>query len=123
MSTQRKALGDWGERVAVQYLQEKSYAILARNWKTRLGELDIVAKDRATIVFIEVKTRTSARYGYAEESVTAQKQRTLRQLAEMFLRAAHQPAAQYRIDVVAIMPTVPGQPPEIRHIVDAVSGI
>lgn len=122
MNTKRKELGAWGERVTVQYLQEHGYVILARNWKTKLGELDIVAKDRATIVFVEVKTRATGRYGYAEESVTATKRHTLRRLAELFLRAIQQSGTRYRIDVVAIMPAISGQP-EIRHIEDAVSGI
>ncbi len=122
MSQHRKALGAWGENVAVQYLQENGYTILARNWKTKLGELDIVAQNRATIVCVEVKTRAASRYGhYPEESVTREKQRTLRQLAELFLRATHQPSARYRIDVIAIMLKDSG-PPEIHHIQDAVQG-
>ncbi len=123
MSSSRKALGAWGENVAVQYLQEKGYRILARNWKTKLGELDIVAQDRATIVCVEVKTRMTAAYGYAEESVTPKKQYTLRRLAELFLRATHQPIAHYRIDVLAIMPGGSGGAPEVRHIIDAVRGV
>ncbi len=123
MTMDRKALGAWGEQTAAQYLQEKGYAILARNWKTKLGELDIVAKDRATIVCVEVKTRATDRYGYAEESVTREKQRTLRRLAEQFVRATHQPSIRYRIDVIAIMPNTIGGPPEIRHIKDAVRDI
>lgn len=120
MGSARKELGAWGEEVATQYLMEKGYRILARNWKTKMGEVDIVAEDRVTIVFVEVKTRQSTRYGYAEEAVGFKKQQTLRQLARSYLRYTHQDGAHYRIDVIAIMPALVGAPPEIRHIIDAV---
>lgn len=120
MSTEKKELGAWGENVAVQYLQEKGYRILARNWKTKLGELDIVARLGATVVFVEVKTRTASPYGYPEDSVTRDKQRTLRALAQIYLRAIHQLGVQYRIDVLAISTRFDGRPAEILHLKDAV---
>ncbi|MGC8781941.1 MAG: YraN family protein, partial [Anaerolineae bacterium] len=88
---ERRAIGKQGEDRAVAYLEQLGYAILARNWRTRRGELDIVARDGECLVFVEVRTRRSGRraaapaLGAAEESVTPRKQRQLAAMADEYL--------------------------------------
>jgi putative endonuclease len=65
----RKQIGQLGEDKAVQFLKVKGYSILHRNYRTRFGELDIVCQDQHSLVFIEVKTRTSIKFGYPEEAI------------------------------------------------------
>lgn len=96
-------LGRAGEVHAAQYLEAQGYVLLARNWRVREGELDIVAQEGDTLVFVEVKTRRTRTYGTGEESVDARKQQQLALLAERFL-AAH-PALEFRqcrFDVVVV---------------------
>jgi putative endonuclease len=77
--------------------------VVARNWRCRDGELDLVVRRGVQLVFVEVKTRTSDRFGLPAEAVTAAKQRRLRGLAARFLRDTDAPAGRLRFDVVAIL--------------------
>ena len=77
----RHHVGAWGEEIASQYLEAKGYTILARNWRTQEGEVDLVAQDGETVVFVEVKTRTSKEFGWSEESITLTKRRRLQRSA------------------------------------------
>lgn len=88
MTRKRLELGAAGEELAAQWYQQRGYKVLARNWRCSEGELDLVlqAPDGA-VVFSEVKTRSSVRFGVPAEAVTADKQRRLRTLAVQFLRA------------------------------------
>ena len=107
MTIARQALGKSGEDLAALELERRGYAILARRYRTHRGEIDIVARDGETIVFIEVKARLSAEFGRAAEAVTWRKQRRLVRMAAEYLaryRLANHPC---RFDVVAI----DGQPP------------
>ena len=79
----RRALGHWGESVAATHLEAKGYVILARNWRCRLGEIDLVAQLGDVVIFVEVKTRRGRDFGLPEEGVT------LRSVAEMFVEAMH----------------------------------
>ena len=92
-------LGPWGEALAAEYLRRKRYQILAMNYRTRLGELDIVASNRQYIVFCEVKLRKSADFAAAREFVDAHKQQRLRQTALLYL-STHETALQPRFDVI-----------------------
>lgn len=101
---QRKALGDFGERVAARFLVELGMSVLDRNWRCDAGELDIVAHDGTDLVVCEVKTRTSGRYGTPFEAVTAQKAHRLYRLGHRWV-ATHPDAPRYtriRVDVVAV---------------------
>jgi putative endonuclease len=91
---------------------------VAANWRTRFGELDLIARQGSTLVFVEVRTRTVSGLGTAGESVGPAKQRQLRLMAEQYLQR-HAPEASARIDVVTIF-LPPGGSPEIDHIVGAV---
>lgn len=95
-------LGKMGEDLATVELWHQGYAILARRYRTRYGEIDIVAQDGPTIVFVEVKARASGRFGTAAESVTPWKQRRIAAMALDYLTWADRLEAPCRFDVVAI---------------------
>ena len=106
-------LGERGENVAARYLRNKGYKIIIRNFRCELGEMDIVARDGKTLVFVEVKTRA---YDdpTPEEQVNLTKQQTLTRIAKLYLSRYGIPQPPARFDVVAIVwPT--GQNPIIRH--------
>ncbi|BCW94648.1 MAG: YraN family protein [Fimbriimonadales bacterium] len=99
----RTGLGRAGESQAARFLQAQGYTILARNWRIREGELDIVAQEGDTLAFVEVKTRRSHACGAGEESVDARKQQRLGMLAERFLAARPDLVfRQCRFDVVVV---------------------
>lgn len=98
----RIGLGKSGEDLACRELQRQGYLIVARRYRTRYGEIDIVARDGATVVFIEVKARTSDRYGDPAESVTLHKQARITAMAEDFIARRGLEGAPCRFDVVAV---------------------
>ncbi|MFD1827399.1 MULTISPECIES: YraN family protein [Mumia] len=100
---QRQAVGVHGENVAVEFLQAQGMEVLARNWRCRWGEIDIVARDADTVVFCEVKTRRSTAYGTPLEAVTPQKAARLRRLAGLYLAEHDVSAVLVRIDVVGVL--------------------
>ena len=102
MTRERQKFGKEGEDIAVGELERRGYEILARRYRTRYGEIDIVASDEGTIVFIEVKARATAEFGTAAEAVTAQKQRRLASMATDYLARNHLIDRPCRFDVVAI---------------------
>lgn len=120
MPTQKQALGRWGEDAAARYLQERGYEIVARNTRTEFGELDLIARKDGQLVFVEVKARSSGRFGPPEAAVTAAKQEHLIAAAESYLQA-HPAETNWRIDVIAIQRR-PHAEPEIVHFEHAVSG-
>lgn len=100
----RAEIGSFGEQLAVDHLQGLGLRIVARNWRCRYGELDVIAADdaTATVVFVEVKTRTSDRFGGVEQAVTPAKVRRLRRLAGLWLSQQRTGWAAVRIDVVTV---------------------
>jgi putative endonuclease len=102
MTMQRQALGKLGEDLAVAELERLGYAILARRYRTRHGEIDIVARDEATIVFVEVKAKETAEFGTAAEAVTVRKQRRVVSMAVDYLARNRLTGHPCRFDVVAI---------------------
>jgi putative endonuclease len=102
MTMHRQQLGKSGEDLAVEELERRGYAILARRYRTRYGEIDIIAEDGETVVFVEVKARSSAEFGTAAEALTLWKQRRLTIMATDYIvrhAITHRPC---RFDVVAI---------------------
>jgi putative endonuclease len=95
-------IGFQGEQIASQFLVDQGYAIRARNWRVREGELDIVAEEDGIIVFVEVKTRRSRKYGYPEEAITAAKRRRLLKAAFAYLEEHQLLDREWRFDVIAI---------------------
>ena len=102
MTVERQAFGKIGEDLAVAELERRGYAILARRYRTTHGEIDIVARDGETTVFVEVKARATAEFGTAAEAVTPRKQRKLTAMAVDYLARHQLTHAPCRFDVVAI---------------------
>jgi len=134
MKRENQILGAEGEKIAENFLKQKGYRILSRNWKCKLGELDIVAaknegkffKKIKTIVFVEVKTidqRDAQFVGQAEENVNYFKQEHLIASAQCYLKANRiSPKIPWQIDVVAIEFDATKGMHEIRHLENAVWG-
>jgi putative endonuclease len=103
VTVERRALGAHGEDVAAAWYTAQGYEVVARNWRCREGELDLIVRSGRTYVFCEVKTRTSDRFGAPVEAVTKAKQQRLRRLAAKWLEsAAPRPAGQIRFDVASV---------------------
>jgi putative endonuclease len=103
MTLARQLLGRIGEELAVEVLERQGYAILARRYRTECGEIDIVADDGGTLVFVEVKAREDAEFGTAAEAVTWWKRRRLVRMARDYLTRERLCDRPCRFDVVAIM--------------------
>ena len=104
MLDHRRQLGKSGESIAIKHLIQNGYRILERNYRNDLGEIDIIAQDKDTLVFIEVKARRSYRFGDPKYSITQKKQRKISMVALSYLKATKQERAKARFDVVAIGP-------------------
>jgi putative endonuclease len=102
MSQARISLGKSGEDLACRELERRGYAIVARRYRVRSGELDVIARDGPTLVFVEVKTRAGRMFGEAAEAVTFVKQRRMTQLANEYLIRHHMPDCPCRFDVVSV---------------------
>ncbi len=96
-----KALGNEGEELAVKFLRKKGYDIVAKNYKTPIGEIDIIAKDGDTVVFVEVKTRANDSFGHPFEAVNRTKRRKLKNLALLYLKKQRK-EFPVRFDVISI---------------------
>ena len=118
MTMQRQALGKLGEDLAVAELERRGYAILTRRYRTRHGEIDIVARDGDTIVFVEVKLKTAGEFGTAAESVTPWKQKRVVAMAVDYLARNRLMDRPCRFDVVAI-DLLEGGSPRITVITSA----
>lgn len=102
VTIERQDLGKRGEEIAVHELERRGYAILARRYRTRYGEIDIVARDAETTVFVEVKARATCEFGTAAEAVTPWKQRRLARMASDYIARHGLDRRPCRFDVVAI---------------------
>lgn len=121
MSTQqnvRQATGATGEDIAVAWLEQQGWRILARNWRCRAGELDIIALDPAQVVVVcEVKTRRGLGYGDPLEALTYAKVRRLRQLTAEWAHSQPERIARVRIDAIGILLAGDGTA-TVRHVRD-----
>ena len=112
-----QSAGAWGEDLALRYLLRRGYRLVARNYRKRRGEIDLIVTDDETLVFVEVKLRRSTGFGDPLEAVTSRKQATIRSLAEQYL-AENQPEFEtLRFDVIGILATRSGT--RIVHIQEA----
>jgi len=110
--------GRFGEELAAKYLEQAGWALCARNWHAgRTGEIDIIGWDGDILVFVEVKTAKTARYGHPVTWVDARKQSQLARLAELFVAQGDLVFSATRFDVITI--DAEKQPPAITHYVDA----
>jgi len=119
--SQKRDLGRLGEEAAAAYLAEKGYVILARNFRCRLGEIDIVARQGRTVAFVEVRTRTTDAFGLPEESIDARKRARLKRLAAYYLYIHGLSEVDCRFDVVAITADPTGKVRRIELLADAFS--
>lgn len=116
-------LGARGERAAARFLKRMGYRIVARGVRSRLGELDLVAVDGRTVVFVEVKTRTDTDAGSPLDAVTPEKQRRVTQAALAFLKYRGLLEHRSRFDVVSIVWPPGEREPQIEHVVNAFEAV
>lgn len=110
-------LGRWGEDVAAEYLRQKGYVIVERDWKSGHRDLDIIALDGDTVVFVEVKTRRNRLFTEPVEAVNYQKIRNLQQAANHYIHY-RRIDREIRFDIISVVGTI-GSQPDIEHIEDA----
>ena len=115
--TGKKELGKKGEEMALRFLKKRGYRIIERNYACKMGEMDIIAREKDTLVFIEVKTRTSTTFGPPQLAVNPKKQLQMSKVALHFLKEKKLEDVKARFDVVAILLGVRGE--EIELIRDA----
>jgi putative endonuclease len=116
----RKALGARGEAVAAVHLKEQGFIIVASNWRCRSGELDLIAEKDGLLVFIEVRTRTkTGTFGTPQESVTARKQKQVRETAQFYMYACNLLDKAVRFDVICLQFARDGTFLTLDHIEDA----
>ncbi|MCK4647911.1 YraN family protein [bacterium] len=118
MTKERQMLGQSGEEVAFEFLRKKGYRILEKNYKTLLGEIDIIARDKEQLVFVEVKSLSDTSYILPQEMVNKRKQEQIIRVALSYLKAKGLEDADCRFDCVAVVFSL-GKEPEIELIKDA----
>lgn len=111
-------LGKLGEKIALHFLEDNKYKVIAKNYRLFRGEIDIIAYDQKTLVFVEVKTRRSTNYGFPEESVMSSKQQQIRKIAHGFLTKNNLQDVECRFDVISLS-FDEKEEYSIRHIKDA----
>lgn len=111
----KKFLGDEGEREAARFLRRQRFRILARQYRSSHGEIDLIAEDGDWLVFVEVKTRRGHEAGAPEEAITLDKQRRLTRAATAFVQKRRLHARRTRFDVVAITWPMGSKQPQIQH--------
>ncbi|GGK89902.1 YraN family protein [Mangrovihabitans endophyticus] len=104
MTTERQAVGAYGERLAERHLVDQGLVVLARNWRCREGEIDLILRDGDDVVFCEVKTRRGGTHGTPAEAIGQAKVRRLRVLAARWLAQSAVRPRDVRFDVVAVLP-------------------
>lgn len=114
----RSTLGERGEMAACGFLKKHGYEILEKNYKCKLGEIDVIARRRGRLAFIEIKTRTSTQRGTPQDAVDLRKQEKIFKVAQWYMKEKKVGEIPVAFDVVAIL-WGEGQTPEIRLIADA----
>ena len=117
----KPALGAWGEAIAAEALRSRGFTVIEQNYRSRYGEIDIIAENREYLVFAEVKLRKSAYFGAAREFVDLRKQERLRATASMWLEE-HETSLQPRFDVIEVYGEEGAAAPRIRQIENAFGG-
>jgi putative endonuclease len=113
----RRTVGTAAEEAAAAHLRGLGCDIVARNWRCRTGEIDLIARDGTVLVFVEVRSRTApTRYGTAVEAVTPRKCRQVRETAEVYLRMTGAAGCAVRFDVAAVTFGADGSVSELKHI-------
>ena len=116
----RKQIGDLGEKAAQSFLKKKGYRILETNHRCRDGEIDVIARKKDFLVFVEVRTKTSAAFGFPEESITLRKKEKLLSLAQLYITQHDTLPSSWRIDFVGVELTSQGNVRNIALIENAI---
>lgn len=119
MTLRRKLLGRKGEDAATDYLIKNHYQILCRNYTCKLGEIDIVARERDFIVFVEVRSRSSEDFGLPQETINRRKKMKLRNLARYYLEETGKSNENCRFDIIALVFEEGGNVKRLEHIENA----
>lgn len=119
MGKERINLGRSGEKIAAKFLKRNSYVILERNFSSPFGEIDIIAKDKDAIVFIEVRTKRTDEYGLPVESIRRAKIKRLVRIAWFYIKGRNLEDSIFRFDVASILIGKEGGKPEVTLIKDA----
>lgn len=119
MGKERINLGKFGEKVAAIFLKRNGYVILERNFSCLFGEIDIIAKDKEAVAFIEVRTRRSDEYGLPVESIRRAKKKKLIRTAWFYIKGRNLEDSLFRFDVVSVLIGNRGRRPEVGLIKDA----
>lgn len=117
MLNRDQEFGRKSEALAVSFLEQRGYQVLATNYRLKMGEIDIIARDDQAIVFVEVKARRNTRYGHPKQALDRRKQLKLSRMALAYLKATGQANASARFDVISILSTPAG--PRIELIRNA----
>ena len=120
MRDTKQSQGRWGEKLAASHLAKQNYTILEMNTRTPYGEIDLIASKDGMIVFVEVKTRTSAIFGLPEEAINQRKQAHILSSAQYYIQEHPDIEVSWRIDVIAIQRFSGSRPPLITHFENAV---
>ena len=116
-TSSNRSVGDWGEREAARYLKRQRYELLERNWRVRMGEIDIIAQKDGELVFVEVKASSTLSAIAPEYRVGMRKQKKLRTLAQAYLRNRTDMPESVRFDVISLWRD--GKETKLRHIENA----
>jgi putative endonuclease len=117
--TKRQALGMRAEQLVADYLEQRGYSILARNWRRPEGEIDLVVGTEGLCVFVEVRSRTGTELGHPLETVDARKRARILRAARMYIDEERPQAAVFRFDVVGVTFALDESPPELAYVEDA----
>lgn len=117
--TKRQALGMRAERLAADYLEQRGYAVLVRNWRRPEGEIDLVVGSEGLCVFVEVRSRTGIERGHPLETVDRRKRARVLRAARMYIDEERPQAAVFRFDVIGVTFALDESPPELVHVEDA----
>lgn len=120
MTKRRKELGQYGERLALKQYERGGYTLLVQNYRCRLGEIDLILCKDTTIIFVEVRTKTTLAYGAPEETITPRKKRKIRIVSQIFLQQhTHFLNYNFQYDVVSIFLQLNQKKAWINRITDA----
>ncbi len=114
----KQSLGQKGEQIAIDYLRKHSYQIIAKNFRTNFGEIDIIALERGVLVFVEVKCRTTTAFGLPFEAVNGAKLRQIAKAAEIYQFQNNNLPPRTRIDVISILLSPGGEELSVEVLKD-----
>jgi putative endonuclease len=121
MSKTNQKLGKMGEDIAAEFFEARGFIVLERNYRTSTGEIDLIVRKDDLIVFVEVKTRTSTRYGLPEEAITSTKQEHMVTSAEEYILSHPENSEFWRLDVLSILINQHNGNPQIEWFENAIS--